>query len=266
MIISPPFLPTRTAAGTDATWLDAAMAAPPSRLPDTHASEGSYPLSHNLSWHNGMHIQAPNGSSGSSLPVRAIADGKVIFVQAPTKANTSVDDAQNYNPFDRAGSKTAAWTDNGCVIIEHRSTIGAQGTTETEVVFYSLYMHLSALGRITPAGQTTRRVLQTGDAILRKDEVGTPGQVYGHAGQLHFEICLDAANLQRLIGRAPNWVAPALAPATPTAPTADGRTDSIFGSACTSIFQPTPRPTRESPCQRTTFGAAVEQHWAQPCG
>jgi len=116
------------------------------------------------------------------------------------------------------------------VIIEHRTAIGAEGAAETEVVFYSLYMHLSALGRITPAGQTTRRQLQTGDAIWRKDEVGTPGQIYGHIGQIHFEICFDATNLQRIMGREPNWVAPAIAPAAPPAPTADGRTDSIFGS------------------------------------
>jgi len=241
MIISPPFLPTRAAEDSEAVWLDAAMAPPPSRLPDTHASEGSYPLSHNLSWHNGMHIQAPNGANGS-LPVRAIADGKVVFARDAIKKNDSTDDAQNYNPFDRPGAKTAAWTDNGCVIIEHRTTIGAQGATETEVVFYSLYMHLSALGRITPAGQTTRRVLKEGDDIWRKDEIGTPGQVYGHAGQLHFEICFDAANLQRLMGRAPNWVAPATAPATLPAPTADGRTDSLFGSLY--FYLPASTPTQ----------------------
>ena len=179
---------------------------------------------------------------GIAAPARAIADGTVIFASPPKAANTNVDDAQNYNPFDRQGVKSAAWTDNGCVIIEHRSTIGAEGATETEVVFYSLTMHLSALGRITPAGQTTARVLQAGDAIWRKDEVGTPGAVYGHTGQIHFEVCLDAANLQRLIGRAPNWVEPAITPATLPAPTQDGRTDSVFGSLY--FYLPASTPTR----------------------
>lgn len=245
MIISPPFLPARDAQTTEAAWLDTAMAPPPSRLTDTHANEGSYPLSHNLSWHNGMHIQAPQGANGS-LPVRAIADGTVIFAKEPTKRNDSVDDAQNYNPFDRPGTRTPVWTDNGCVIIEHRTTIGAEGAAETEVVFYSLYMHLSALGRITPSGQTAPRVLRVGDAIWRKDEVGTPGQVYGHAGQLHFEICFDAANLQRLMGRPPSWVSTG---ALPT-PTADGRTDSLFGSLY--FYLPATTPTQTGATRPTS--------------
>ncbi len=241
MIISPPFLPARGAGQTDDTWLDLAMAPPASRVSGTGAPEGSFPLSFNLSWHNGMHIQAPL-VDGIATPARAIADGTVIFANPPSRPNTNVDDAQNYNPFDRQGVKSAAWTDNGCVIIEHRSTIGAQGATETEVVFYSLYMHLSALGRIAPVGQAAARVLQAGDTIWRKDEVGTPGAVYGHTGQIHFEVCLDAVNLQRLIGRAPNWVEPATAPATLPAPTQDGRTDSVFGSLY--FYLPASTPTR----------------------
>ena len=230
MIISPPFLPARGATQSEDAWLDAAMPTPASRLTDTHAAEGSFPLSHNLAWHNGVHIQAPVGDDGS-LPARAVADGTVVFVHPPTVPNTNVDDPQNYNPFDPAGAaKTAAWTDNGCVIIEHTTTIGATDTAETQVVFYSLTMHLSVLGKIIPAGQTVRRELQVGDAIWRKDEVGSPGQIYGHAGQIHFEICCDAVNLQSLIGRAPNWVGPAVAPAALPEPTADGRIDAIFGS------------------------------------
>ena len=255
MIISPPFLPAH-GAEPDATWLNTAMAAPTFRVRDTGAPEGSFPLGHNLMWHNGMHIQAPL-VDGVAAPARAIADGTVIFANRPKTANTNVDDAQNYNPFDTPGSKTPAWTDNGCVIIEHRTTIGAQGAAETEVVFYSLYMHLSTLGRITPPGQTTARVLRAGDAIWRKDAVGAPGAVYGHLGQIHFEVCLDAANLQRLIGRVPNWVEPAAAPATLPAPTQDGRTDSIFGSLY--FYLPASTPTRSGNTLPTEHirGAAV---------
>lgn len=240
MILSPPFLPERAAGQSDEQWIDVAMRAPPSRLADTQAPEGSFPLSHNLAWHNGMHLQAPTGAGGD-LPARAIADGRVIFVNPPNERNDAPDDPQNYNPFDRPGTRTAAWTDNGCVIIEHRTTIGAAGTAETEVVFFSLYMHLSALARITPAGETGARPIQAGDSIWRKDEVGRPGQIYGHGGQIHFEICFDAANLQRLIGRVPNWVEPVEAPAALPAPTADGRTDSIFGSLY--FFLPATTPT-----------------------
>lgn len=225
MIISPPFLPDWPAGQTETQWLDIAMRAPASRLPDTQAPEGSFPLSHNLAWHNGMHLQAPQ-VNGADLPVRVIADGKVVFANPPAQANDKLDDPQNYNPFDRPGVRTPAWTDNGCVIIEHRTSIGADGDQETEVVFYSLYMHLSKLVRIVPPGETMARQLRAGDAIWRKDELGRPGRIYGHGGQIHFEICFDAANLQRLIGRAPNWTNPEAR----STPTADGRTDSIFGS------------------------------------
>ena len=251
MIISPPFLPARGAGQTDEAWLDLAMAPPPSRVTGTGAPEGSFPLSHNLSWHNGVHIQAPT-VGGIAAPARAIADGTVIFASAPKVANTNVDDAQNYNPFTRGLTEpTPAWTDNGCVIIEHTTTIGVQGPAETTVVFYSVYMHLSALGKTAPAGQTNRRSWQAGDAIWRKDEVGTPGSVYGHSGQIHFEVCLDAANLQQLIGREPTWQEPAAAaPApAPAAPTADGRTDSIFGSLY--FYLPADTPTQTANAEPT---------------
>ena len=97
MIISPPFLPDRAGQSEEA-WLDAAMAQPASRLASTNAPEGSFPLSLKLGWHNGIHIQAPR-SGGTHLPVRAIADGKVIFVHAPTVPNNEVKHPLNYNLF-----------------------------------------------------------------------------------------------------------------------------------------------------------------------
>ena len=87
MIISPPFLPDRTGQSEEA-WLDVAMTQPASRLASTNAPEGSFPLSLKLGWHNGLRIQAPR-SGGAYLPVRAIADGKVVFVQAPTALNVN---------------------------------------------------------------------------------------------------------------------------------------------------------------------------------
>ena len=244
MIISPPFLPIRAAGQSEESWLDEAMRPTVSRLPDTHAAEGSFPLSHNLCWHNGVHIVAPT-DDGGNLPVRAIADGIVRFAHQPATANVRVDDPQNYNPFQRAGTEsTPAWTDNGCVIIEHTTSIGATGTAETQVTFYSLYMHLSELGRRVTAGQTNRPVWAVGDRIWRKDVVGQPGRIYGHGGQIHFEICLNETNLEALIGRAPAWVEPG------AVPTADGRVDSIFGNIY--FYLPTGTPTG--------IGAAPHRH------
>jgi predicted chitinase len=257
MIISPPFLPARTDGQSEDAWLDAAMA-PTAILVSTRAPEGSFPLSGNLAWHNGIHIQAPAAGT-AALPVRAIADGIVRFARAPNKPNTTPTDPQNYNPFDRPGTTepTPAWTDNGCVIIEHTSSIGAVGATETAVVFYSLYMHLSQLGK-NAAGQTWT----AGDHIWRKDQIGMPGQIYGDRQQLHFEICFNANQFQALIGRAPNWVALPVAPATMPAPTADGRTDAIFGSLYFYLPATTPTllgntaPTNHT---RTAAGATTLQ-------
>jgi predicted chitinase len=235
MIISPPFLPRRGAAQTESNWLNAAMAPPAARVPDTRAAEGSFPLSHGLAWHNGMHIQAPASGTGH-LPVRAIADGVIRFVHRPRPSNTTATDAQNYNPFDPSAAAVAKWTDNGLVVIEHSTSIGATGTTETQVVFFSVYMHLSSVAK-NAAGQPWT----SGDAIARKDEIGAPGKIYGAAGQIHFEVCLDDVNLNRMIGRAPAFVAPAIAPAVPAAPTEDGRLDSIFGSAY--VYLPASTPT-----------------------
>lgn len=237
MIISPPFLPVRAANQTDDAWLDAAMVAPTSRPQSTGAPEGSFPLSSKLEWHNGMHLQGQAGANGQTV-VRAIADGKVVYVGKPNKANNNADDAQNFNPF----GEGPTWTDNGCVIVEHTTEIGAAGAQATEIVYYSVYMHLSEIARITPTGQTAKRILQKNDNVWRKDEIGNAGQIYSHAGQTHLEICVDEANLTRLIGgRTPAWVDPANIPA----PTADGRTDSVFGAIWFYLPASTPTATAE---------------------
>lgn len=245
MIISPPFLPDRAGASEEA-WLDAAMAQPASRLASTNAPEGSFPLSLKFGWHNGLHIQAPR-SGGAYLPVRAIADGKVVFVHAPTAPNNDVKHALNYNPF-HADMPTAAWTSDGFVVVEHRTEIGAEGNTLTEVVYYSACMHLAGIANCPK----TKAPWAVGDAVYRKDELGTPGQIYGHEGQIHFEICCDEANLRRLTRRGPDWVDPL----DPPAPVADGRTDSVFGGVYVYLPGGTPTSTSQPISQlRVVSGA-----------
>ncbi|MCC4114395.1 M23 family metallopeptidase [Aromatoleum toluclasticum] len=236
MIISPPFLPQRNADQSEVAWLDAAMTQPPASLTNTGAPEGSYPLSNKLAWHNGLHLQGHPGTNGHTV-VRAIADGDVIYVAQPKQSNDSTADPQNYNPFEDA----PAWTDNGCVIIRHTTAIGANGAQPTEITYFSLVTHLCQIARITPTGQTAPRPLQTGDRIRRKDEIGRAGQIYGHSGQIHFEICLDEANLTRLIGRPPSWVDSD----NIAAPTTDGRVDAVFGSVWFYLPATTPTSTAQ---------------------
>lgn len=256
MLISPPFLPQRNANQSDEAWLDAAMRQPAGRLANTGAPEGSYPVSNQFAWHNGLHLQGQPGTDGHTA-VRAIADGVVIYVAQPKESNTSPADPQNYNPF----ADSPAWTDNGCIIIRHTTEIGANDGQPTEIIYFSLVTHLCQIARITPTGQTSPRTLQAGDRVWRKDEIGRAGQIYGHSGQIHVEICLDDANLTRLIGRRPAWFAPDNIPV----PAADGRIDAVFGSIWFYLPASTPTSaTRPQTHQRTiTQSTLGEPLWLQ---
>ena len=235
MIISPPFLPARTVTPATAmvpavtedesAWLARAMTQPRSRAPGTRTFEGSYPVSAALQWHNGLHLVAPHEAAGA-LPVCAIADGKVIFVNSPTPLSADPAHPQNYMP-----NGTPAWTDNGCVIVEHTTDIGAAANTATQIVYYSLYMHLSRI----------EATVKLDNRIYRKDAIGTAGQFHGAEGQLHFEICCDKANLDRLIGREARWTETE----PPVTPTADGRTDTVFGEVF--IYLPASTPVSSKP-------------------
>ncbi|MDM0123407.1 M23 family metallopeptidase [Variovorax arabinosiphilus] len=223
MIISPPFLPTSDA--DDLRYVAIAMPDSVDIAPGSGgAPAGSYPLTTAMTWHNGLHIQAPRDAQNQHLPVRAIADGTVIFKRAPKPANNTATDAQNYNPY----SNTPAWTDNGIVIVRHTTDIGATGNTPTTVTYYSAYMHLSSIDA----------AVEEKKPIWRKDVIGKAGQIYGRDHQIHFEICLNPDELQKLMGvnRPITWGDPA------TAPTADGRTDAVFGSLY--VYLPAGTPIR----------------------
>ncbi|ALU91146.1 M23 peptidase domain protein [Herbaspirillum rubrisubalbicans M1] len=205
MLISPPFLPPRLAEDDDA-YLETAMRSP---------EHGNFPVSHKLSWHGGLHLEAPARDKGRE-PVRAIADGIVAYVRQPTaRPATAAEDEQHVLGY-------MGWTDDGCVIMRHDSTIGAQNDKETQVRFYSIYMHLQTI-RGVKAGQT----------IYRKAELGSAGSFEGHANILHFEIICDDDNLKRLIGRNTGDLNI----------TANGRTDAVFGE----IYFRLPADTRLYP-------------------
>lgn len=232
MLISPPFLPAPDA--DDEAFVCAAMPDAIDIAPNSGGAPlGSYPLTTALTWHNGLHIDAPRNAQAPvtqspaapvplRLPVRAIADGTVIFKREPKPANTDPADPQNYNPY---GSEPA-WSDSGIVIVRHTTDIGASGNTPTTVSYYSVYMHLSRIEAAVVEKQP----------IWRKDAMGTAGRILGREHQIHFEICLNTAELQKLLGagRPLTWRDPA------TAPTADGRTDSVFGSVYVYLRAGTP--------------------------
>ena len=181
MLISPPFLSNHQTHPEPANWLDTAM-------PGDPLGHGKFPVSLNLGWHGGIHLEAPF-EDGARLPVRAIADGTVVYIRQPLKPNDDHQDPLNYGNADGF----PVWTSNGCVIIRHATEIGASAQGQaTQVVFYSVYLHLYSI----------KSSVALNHPIYRKDEIGQAGHIYGDCNLLHFEIICDDANLQLLVGRA----------------------------------------------------------------
>ena len=249
MLISPPFLPTRTTGQLDADWVDMAMRPPVSRAPLSSAHEGSFPLSAALMWHNGLHIQARPEPDGITWPaVCAIARGTIVYLSPPTESNRELTDPQNHNPF----GNTPAWTDNGLMIVSHEAEIGATNdevATPTAFRFYSAYMHLGSIAT-NPA---TKKPWAVADVVERKEELGAPGQIYGEAGQIHLEICCDAASAAVILNRPIGWKENRPV----AAPTSDGRTDAVFGSLWFYLPIGTPTRTTEPKQHRRTLSGGA---------
>jgi len=204
MIISPPFLPDGdvTQGQSDEDFVNGLM---------TKTREGNFPISYYLQWHGGIHLKAP---SSKSL-VRAIADGKVLYVRQPEekpKDYSVLEKHDLYNDLD-------GWTDNGCVVIQHNTEIGENLT----VTFYSIYMHLGSI----------EATVKQGDDIHRKDKIGQAGIISDQEGQIHFEIIADEENTKRFIGdlafNAPNYHVSKEGAET-AFKAQNGRTDACFGS------------------------------------
>ncbi|WP_394829034.1 hypothetical protein [Pendulispora albinea] len=195
MILSPPFLPPRSPNDVEDAFIDRAMSV-------GNSGDGSYPVSRDLNWHGGVHLTAPTFGN-TVLPVRAIADGTVVFSRVPTPESKDMS-----HPLNHFGG----WTDNGCVIIRHETDIGADPQTgaATSVVFFSIYMHLKSI----------QPKMMTGQRIFRKEELGAAGRIYGEPNKIHLEIFCDDANIERLVGPRVVFVPPAH----------DGRIDAVYGS------------------------------------
>ncbi|MFZ5959105.1 M23 family metallopeptidase [Pseudomonas knackmussii] len=134
------------------------------------------------------------------LPVRAIADATLAYVRQPTPVS-----ADPAHPLNLNGK----WSDDGCIVLRHETEIG-EGD-QARVVFYSIYLHLSA---IELADCTV------GAKVYRKDVLGQAGSINGRPARIHFElIANDAA---KAMGRTT---------AELRYTTASGRRDSCWGDA-----------------------------------
>ena len=169
MIISPPFLPDARANESDETFVSRAM---------TPALTGKFPVSFEMQWHGGIHLQAPDSDS----PVRAIADGNIVYLRQPTARPTNPTELGEHPLYD----PNKGWTDNGCIVIKHQTEIGENIT----VTYYSIYMHLNRI----------ENDLKQGNNIYRKAKLGGAGQIYGQDNLIHFEIIAADDQIENIIG------------------------------------------------------------------
>lgn len=193
MLISPPFIPSQVAGENDDAFINRAMQG---GIP----GDGGFPLSFDLNWHGGVHLTAPQEGT-TTLPVRAIADGTLVYFRQPTDEASA--------PADHGLRYRNQWTDNGCIVLKHETEIG-EGA-RASVVFFSVYMHLS---KITLANPTK------GAKVYRKDELGKAGQIYGQNHRIHFEIIADQSHIANLVGRSERLL---------DHQSGSGRTDSCWG-------------------------------------
>ncbi|RZL65363.1 MAG: hypothetical protein EOP81_04750 [Variovorax sp.] len=182
MIISPPFLSQPNVPVYDEQCVRDVM-------PGGIVGSGAFPVSQAMAWHGGIHIHATNADE----PVRAIADGTVIFSR--TAGNARYDGQDN---------------STGCVVIRHKTEIGADGTTPVEVVFYSVYQHLRRLDPALPA---------VNQPVYRKDRLGSAGSIHGQVNRIHLEIIAGDADTLKLVGRSRGDLGTAQ----------DGRSTVVFG-------------------------------------
>ncbi|EAW8702153.1 DUF3289 family protein [Salmonella enterica] len=137
----------------------------------------SYPVNPVGAWHGGIHILHTDHSSSQANPIRAIAEGTIIYARSPSEK-------KDKKPLAYNGA-----TDDGCVLIRHQILIGDE---PVEFVFYSLTMHMK---------QVRSDILSSiGKSIKREQIIGTSGVVDGK-NAFHFQICCEQKMLNALCGR-----------------------------------------------------------------
>lgn len=200
------------------------------------SGKGAFPVSHQFGWHGGVHLVAP-GAPNDPEPVRAIADGEVVFARHsdPMPLNSGSAEVQAAHPL----LYYTGWTSNGVMLIKHQTEIG-EGVG---VTFYSIYQHLHTVAN-KPGTETP---LKKGDKVYRKDPIGKAGAVYGKPNRIHFEIVADQRNVEALMGRS---AGPLTAP--------QGRRTSVWGDmhivlpANTVLYTHDPRTESKAYVVRTS--------------
>lgn len=168
MHISPPILLPYSPNGVFSDWVFKCMPVDAAR---------NYPVNPVGAWHGGIHILHTDLSGAQANPIRAIADGTIIYARSPSEN-------KDKKPLAYNGK-----TDDGCVLIRHKILVGDD---PVEFVFYSLAMHMK---------QVRFEILSNiGRRIKREQVLGTSGVVDGK-NAFHFQICCEQKMLDVLCGR-----------------------------------------------------------------
>lgn len=166
MHISPPILLPYSPNGVFSDWAFKCM------LVD---AAHNYPVNPVGAWHGGIHILHTDLSGAQANPIRAIADGTIIYARSPSEN-------KDKKPLAYNGK-----TDDGCVLIRHKILVGDD---PVEFVFYSLAMHMK---------QVRFEILSNiGQRIKREQVLGTSGVVDGK-NAFHFQICCEQKNARCVV-------------------------------------------------------------------
>lgn len=189
MIISPPFL---LPVPNSPVHVDPLM----DEVDKMADSAGFYPVASDRRWHTGLHLIPSNDGS---LPVRAVADGEVVAYRVCQQPIEDVFETKNTNA--------------GFVLLKHSTETGE----DRRLTFYSLYMHLIDLERMTADGilpppegaphsmplwlreDTGGAIPGGGKKVRRKDILGYVGQCQGNR-HLHFEIFMTPGDFDAYFG------------------------------------------------------------------
>lgn len=172
MHISPPIILSRKSGETYADWVVRCMPID---------KERDYPVNPSGAWHGGIHIPHTD-TTPQANPVRAIADGIIIYARYPSENKDKY--PLNYN----------GKTDDGCVFIRHEILIGDNPVL---FIFYSLTMHMKQV--------RSEILLSIGKQVKREQILGTSGSVDGK-NAFHFQICCEQKMLEVLCGRSHGYL------------------------------------------------------------
>ncbi|TDN54826.1 uncharacterized protein (TIGR03034 family) [Buttiauxella sp. JUb87] len=167
MHISPPILLPRSTNELYSDWVMRCMPVDEDR---------NFPVNPVGAWHGGIHIPHSDMAPQAN-PVRAIAEGVIIYARYPSEQKDKAPLAYNGN------------TDDGCVLIRHEILIGEDPVPFN---FYSLTMHMK---------QVRQEILSNiGKRIKREQVLGTSGSVDGK-NAFHFQVFCDEKMLETFCGR-----------------------------------------------------------------